>query len=294
MSKLHDRVTPKWFTAALATTATDHEVHCDGIRIVYRSWGPPTTHGVVLVHGGAANTQWWDHIAPFLATDRRVIALDLSGHGDSGWRREYDLDCWSRDVQAVVRDTGLHQPVLIGHSLGGLVCLHVEQTTELPLAVVIIDSLVRGPENGRVKQSARPLRVYPTLQEAVQRWRPLAADSGTIPDFIVRHVARESLRAVPGGWTWKFDPAVFAFRRQRLDELAPARSRIALIRAAHGPVSPEDQYAAVAALGPGTLDIVVPEVGHNVPLEEPIATVALLRALLAVLSPNHQFADQAG
>ena len=78
--------TPTWFTDALAHAVRHADVTVDGARIAYRAWGKPGRQGVVLVHGGAAHAGWWDHIAPFLAAEHRVVAIDLSGHGDSDHR----------------------------------------------------------------------------------------------------------------------------------------------------------------------------------------------------------------
>ena len=51
----------------------------------------------MLVHGGAAHSRWWDHIAPMLTEGWRVVAVDLSGHGDSDRRDHYSLDTWARE-----------------------------------------------------------------------------------------------------------------------------------------------------------------------------------------------------
>ena len=45
-----------------------------------------TRPGLLLVHGNAAHAYWWSFIAPLLARDYNVAAMDLSGMGDSGWR----------------------------------------------------------------------------------------------------------------------------------------------------------------------------------------------------------------
>ena len=71
---------PAWFTAALAAPVTQRTTMVADVPIAYRMWGSsPNGRGIVLVHGGAANSRWWDHIGPLLAADRSVIAIDLSG-----------------------------------------------------------------------------------------------------------------------------------------------------------------------------------------------------------------------
>ena len=94
---------PAWFSAALAASADVAVVTVDGAPISYRAWGGNEPSGLVLVHGGAAHARWWDHIGPLLAQGRRVVAVDLSGHGDSGRRERYSLDGWAREVMAVAR-----------------------------------------------------------------------------------------------------------------------------------------------------------------------------------------------
>src|ERR1700739_91182 len=95
---------PAWFTQALAAPVAERMTVHDGVSIAFRMGGGPSGRGVVLVHGGAAHSRWWDHIAPMLAVGRRVIAIDLSGHGDSGRRESYNLDAWAHEILAVMAD----------------------------------------------------------------------------------------------------------------------------------------------------------------------------------------------
>ena len=60
-----------------------------GCDISWLSWGDPDRQPLVFLHGGAAHAWWWSFTAPLLADTHRVVAVDLSGHGDSGRRDEY-------------------------------------------------------------------------------------------------------------------------------------------------------------------------------------------------------------
>src|SRR5579863_8000764 len=95
---------PAWFAAALAVPFEDRTVAVDGCPIHYIAWGPPGTRGLVFVHGGGAHAHWWTHVAATFATDLRVVAVDLSGHGDSGHRPQYDLEQWTDEVMAAAAD----------------------------------------------------------------------------------------------------------------------------------------------------------------------------------------------
>src|SRR5258707_2835725 len=111
---------PAWFSAALDAAVEEGTATVDGASIAYRDWGDPDGRSIVLVHGGAAHSRWWDHIAPMLTDGWRVVAVDLSGHGDSDRRDRYSLDTWASEVLAGVAATGSTAPSLvIGHSIGG-------------------------------------------------------------------------------------------------------------------------------------------------------------------------------
>ena len=89
-----------------------------GVRLNLIEWGDPAARPLLLTHG------MWDHarsfagFAPLLAKRWRVIAMDASGHGDSGWAQGYPWPMHVRDIVTAVRS--LDQPVcLVGHSMGG-------------------------------------------------------------------------------------------------------------------------------------------------------------------------------
>jgi pimeloyl-ACP methyl ester carboxylesterase len=276
---------PAWFSAALATAPEVRETECEGTSIAYRAWGDPADRNIVLVHGGAAHSRWWDHIAPLLARGWRVVAMDLSGHGDSGRRDRYSLDIWAREVLAVVTDAGTAaSTVVIGHSMGGLVTLRLATLAGAQIAgAVAIDSPIRdmAPEDRAARQHRAfgPLRVYPTPEAITARFRPIP-DQPTLA-WITEHVAATSIRPAEGGWTWKFDPRVFARDTLTPELLTRLDCRVALFRAEHGLVTPQQGEAIYDRLGRVAPLIEIPVAGHHIMLDEPVALAAALRTLLA-------------
>jgi pimeloyl-ACP methyl ester carboxylesterase len=276
---------PPWFTAALAAPVTEGSTTVDGATIAYRSWGDRTGRGIVLVHGGAAHSRWWDHIAPMLAQGRRVVALDLSGHGDSGRRATYSLDVWAHEVLAVAADAGITvPPTVIGHSMGGFVTLRLASLAGSRIeGAVVIDSSVRDitPEEyaARERRAFGPLRIYPSREAAMARFRPVP-DQPTL-GYIKDHVAATSVRQVDGGWTWKFDPRIFdrqEFTRMLLGRLD---CRVALFRAEYGILSPQMSAVMYDRLGRVAPVIEIPAAGHHVMLDQPIALITAIRTLLS-------------
>ncbi len=279
---------PGWFKRALDVPFDDHVVDVAGTPIRYFDWGTAGQPGLVLVHGGAAHAHWWTFVAPFLTHRYHVVALDLSGHGDSGRRQRYSHSQWADEIMTVAGAAGFPgPPVVVGHSLGGLVTIQtaVDHGDDLAGAV-IVDSPVRRPdpesEEGARGVAFRSPGVYPTLEEAMEHFRlipPQPCDN----DFIVDHIARHSLHETEKGWTWKFDPHLFTHAMVPLNEqLAAVRIRVALIRGHHSVVVPEDtaeyMYELMGRVAPV---ITIPESYHHLFLDQPLAFVAALRALLA-------------
>ena len=97
---------PAWFSAALASAPKERAIACEGTSVAYRVWGGPAGRDIVLFPGGAAHSRWWDHIAPLLAAGWQVVAVDLSGHGDSGRRDRYSLDTSGPATRAPGRAPG--------------------------------------------------------------------------------------------------------------------------------------------------------------------------------------------
>jgi pimeloyl-ACP methyl ester carboxylesterase len=277
-------VPPAWFTQALSAPVTDRVTAVDGVPIAYRMWGSsPNGRGIVLVHGGGAHSRWWDHIGPLLAADRRVIAIDLSGHGDSGRRESYSFDEWAREVLAVAADAGLDAPTVIGHSLGGVVTLRVAALAGSRIeGAVVIDSPVRNPapeqQAAQDRRVFRELRVYPSREAAIARFRPVPDQP--VLGYIADHVAAASVRQADGGWTWKWDPRIFVLEPPRAP-LTRLDCRVALFRAEHGIMSAEMSEIMYDRLGRVAPLIEIPAAGHHIMLDQPIALAAALRTLLS-------------
>ena len=277
-------VPPAWFTQALSAPVAERVAVLDGVPVAYRMWGSSQNgRGIVLVHGGAAHSRWWDHIGPLLAADRRVIAIDLSGHGDSGRRESYSFDGWAREILAVAADAGLDAPTVIGHSMGGVVTLRLAALFGSRIeGAVVIDSPVRNPApEQHAAQDRRvfgELRVYPSREAAIARFRPVPDQP--VLGYIADHVAATSVRQVDGGWTWKWDPGVFVLEPPRAP-LTRLACRVALFRAEHGIMSADMSEIMYDRLGRVAPVIEIPAAGHHIMLDQPIALVAALRTLLA-------------
>jgi pimeloyl-ACP methyl ester carboxylesterase len=282
------REAPRWFREAIETPFEERRVEVEGCSIHYLRWGEARRPGLVLVHGGAAHAHWWSFIAPQLTHEYQVVALDLSGHGDSGRRKEYPRDLWGEEVMAVAEHAGLvGEPILVGHSMGGFVCIATAARHSERLAgTILLDSPVRRPdpeeEEGARGKAFRNPGLYPDPETALARYR-LVPEQPCENRFIIDHIARHSLCQVEGGWTWKFDPEVFRRVTPRAaHELLPeVRCRVALLRAEFGLVTPDIGEYMYELLDRNAPVVEIPQSYHHLMLDQPLALITALRAILA-------------
>jgi pimeloyl-ACP methyl ester carboxylesterase len=270
---------------------SDEVVEVEGASIHYLAWGERGRRGLVFVHGGGAHAHWWTHIAATFAPHFRMLALDLSGHGDSDHRDAYQLEQWTREVMAVASAGGIDgHPVVVGHSMGGFVtiataALHEEDLT----GVIVCDSPVASedPEiaSFRLREAFGRPRTYESIEDGLQRFRTVPGQPNYL-DYVMDHVARHSLKPVEGGWQWKFDRRVFEqfggqIRSSALPYLPRVRCRFALLRSENGLVTEDISASMYEQLGRVAPVIEIPEAGHHAMLDQPLLLLTAVRTLLA-------------
>lgn len=119
----------------------------NGLSLSYVEMGPSDGQPILLVHGYTDNSRSWSLLAPYLK-DRRLIAVDLRGHGDSDTPICcYGLDTLAHDIHSFMEATGIETADVVGHSLGSmaaatLAAYYPDQVDEL----VLISTATELPE----------------------------------------------------------------------------------------------------------------------------------------------------
>jgi pimeloyl-ACP methyl ester carboxylesterase len=91
-------------------------------KLHYDDGGTGDAIPVFFVHSFGGNTTQWKAQLDHLRKNRRAIAIDFRGHGESGLPVDgnYSCDSITQDIAAVVDALNLDKFVLVGHSMGGL------------------------------------------------------------------------------------------------------------------------------------------------------------------------------
>lgn len=87
--------------------------------IVVKDFGGNGTP-ILLLHGAGGSSEDWSAVAEPLTESFSVLAADLPGHGTSP-----ALDTWAfRPVLDALAEIDLHNPAVVGMSLGGMLAVH--------------------------------------------------------------------------------------------------------------------------------------------------------------------------
>jgi pimeloyl-ACP methyl ester carboxylesterase len=118
----------------------------DGVKLAFEESGKGSASPVVLIHGWTCDHTYFAPQEKHLAPRRRVIAVDLRGHGASDARGPYTISGFADDVAWLCRELGASKPVVIGHSMGGMTALEIAaRHPDLPSAIVVCDSPMAVP-----------------------------------------------------------------------------------------------------------------------------------------------------
>lgn len=197
------------------------------LRLHYAEWGAPDAPPLILIHGGRDHARSWDALAATFASQWRIIAPDLRGHGDSEWASDgsYEMVDFTYDLAELVRHLELGPVPIVGHSLGGNIAvrfagLYPEAVKKLvaieglgPSPAMSAESEAQGVADRmrhwiakRRTMDRRSPRRYATLHAAIARMQ--VANAHLTPE-LARHLTIHGARIhEDGSASFKFDPAM--------------------------------------------------------------------------------------
>lgn len=129
----------------------------NGVRVHYTDTGNANGRPVILMHGWGCDISTVASIASALHDSRRVISIDLPGHGKSteppllSDGKPWGVYEYADTVRALARELNLESPSFIGHSYGGRIAIILGEQMETE-KIVLVDAAGIKP--------TRPLKYY--------------------------------------------------------------------------------------------------------------------------------------
>jgi pimeloyl-ACP methyl ester carboxylesterase len=272
--------------SALAQTDIDHFVTVNGLRLHYLERGAADKPALILVHGNERHAHTFDHIAPEFTRDHRVIALDMRGHGESGWSPEaaYLVEDHVKDLSGLIQQLGLTRVTLWGNSTGGRVVQVYAGLNPDRVERVISEDV--GPERppdisqGFAKRVAREANGWASDEDLVQE---LVKRAPRTPEGMIRNLVRfGTKRRDDGRIVWKRDPnTVKGFVVTDLWEyVSKMRAPILYVLGGASRIVPPETQQRLKATLPTAEVVVIPGLGHYPNEEDTKGFLAIVNRFL--------------
>ncbi|MCU1401421.1 MAG: putative hydrolase [Acidimicrobiales bacterium] len=258
-------------------------------------WGKSEPQ-LVLVHGGAQNAHTWDTVA--LALGVPLLAIDLPGHGHSGWREDgaYTPPNLAEDVAEVVRRHAPNAKAVVGMSLGGLTSLelaHLHPDLVRQLVLIDITPGVNQQKAKAVIDFVDGPQTFPSFDELLARTKE--HNPSRSEPSLRRGILHNAHQTGDGSWQWNYDrrgharsgdaaaeptPDVAAAFSPLWDHLGGLQCPVTLVRGSLSPVVDDDDVAEATRRLPHIRVDVVEGAGHSIQGDRPVELAALLREIV--------------
>jgi pimeloyl-ACP methyl ester carboxylesterase len=249
------------------------QLDVDGAALTYDDEGPRDAPEapLVFVHGWTANRHRWDHQIAHFSGGRRVIRLDLRGHGESTGAGVRTIAELARDVLALLDHLQVERFVLVGHSMGGMIAqtialAHPERVERMAL-VGSIGRMTYSRGRGLLMAASTlvPYRLF--VAANIRR-----AFGPGHPREEVRAQIRASA-ATPREVVMTLYAAMRAF--DVLDRAGEIRTPTLMVHGYHDVQLPVRQMLRMATAYPDAV-VRILDAGHELPLEKPAELTAVL------------------
>lgn len=231
---------------------------------------------VVCVHGWGCEGSQFRAMSALLGPGYEIYRPDLPGHGRTpldGFRPGFES--YADEIVGFVRARNLDRPVLIGHSMGGVLSLIAASTGRIhPRAVVNLDGSL--PMSVATLEGQRTIRSWLDLPDFRARLAGLLTES-----FFEPAERDDRCRAIVNGICAAPD-AVLQFLPEQIDQLRPevTLAKIAAPTLYVGSARPRFDAPRAEAIAPGLHFEQIPDVGHFLPVYAPDRVAARVRAFV--------------
>jgi 3-oxoadipate enol-lactonase len=244
----------------------------------------PELPAIVFLHGiGGAGRVWASQVASFRALGFAAVALDLAGYGARPPATSMTFEELAADVERSIAERGSSRPVLVGHSMGGMVAQTAlrRRPDAYRAAVLACTSPAFGNPSGEFQKAfvadrLGPLDAGKTMADLAPRM--VDAIMAPRPDPPARAQAIEVMGAVPAD-TYRAAVRCLVGFDERAN-LANIRVPVLCLACEKDPNAPPAVMQRMAAKIPGAQYVCLPGVGHLPNLEAPAAFDAAILGFL--------------
>lgn len=274
------------FARATVSATNWHDRAVSNLHV--HRYGPPGPVQVLAIHGLTGHGQRWERLATDHLPDVPVAAPDLLGHARSSWAAPWTFDANVSALAKVLEERAAAPAVVVGHSFGGAVALHLAAAhPERVAALVLLDPAI-GLDGGWMREIAEAMLASPDYPDAAEARAEKATGAwADVDPAVLDAELDEHLVALPGGrYGWRVSlPAMMSYWSElaRPVMLPPKGIQTTLVRAAwtSPPYVGDELIAGLRERLGADLTLLEFDCEHMVAHAKPAEVAALIRERIA-------------
>ena len=242
------------------------------LTLIERGAGTPS---LLFLHYFAGSSASWSEVMSHLQQTAHCIALDLPGFGDSEPIDDRTVEAAAVVIAEMICQLDLQRYSLIGHSMGGKIALALASTQPPGLqSLILLAPSPPTPEPIADSERSRLLKTYGDRAAAEETARKITAQA--LSDTAFEQIIRDNLRTSQVAWQAWLE---CGSQQDISSAMAAIKVPVLVIVGAEDTAIPQSllQREVVDAIADARL-VVVPNVGHLLPIEAPQAIAELIQA----------------
>ena len=240
------------------------------MKLHYREIG--SGQPLVILHGLFGSSDNWQTQAKRFAEYFRVILVDLRNHGHSNWDDDASYESMAKDIIDLIQELRLEKTILLGHSMGGKVAMHVAQiNSNLLSKLVVVDMGIKQypPHHQHILQGIHSVQLE-GVQSRSEAEKQLSAyiDSEGVKQFLLKNLYWKE----KGQLAWRMNVNVLENSMHYILSALPEKEVFlptAFIRGELSNYILDEDISEIENIFPDSQYITISNAGHWVHAEKP-------------------------
>ena len=191
------------------------------MKLHYREMGKGLP--LIILHGLFGSSDNWQTHAKKIAEYYRVILVDLRNHGHSDWNNAFSYDLMAEDVYELVKELGLEEITMVGHSMGGKVAMRfAQQHEDLLEKLIVVDMGIKkyAMHHDNVLAAIHAVDLFNiTLRSQAKKQMDPFIDSEGVKQFLLKNLYWKE----KGVLSWRMNVSVLEREMDEILEQIPTK-----------------------------------------------------------------------
>ena len=264
------------------------------MKLHFREVGEATDPPLMILHGLFGSSDNWLTISKSIAAlGYHVILVDQRNHGQSPRSDDHSYPAMAIDLHELILDLALHQPILVGHSMGGKTVMQYAMTfpnvgtsgTFSKLVVVDIAPKFYPVHHAEILRGLEAidlpgLKTRNEADDILKQYEPIPS----VRQFLLKNLYRETQPDGTVAFNWRLNLPVISRELHgigdELTDVQPVPEPTLFIRGERSPYILDADWPGILRLFPHARLVTIADAGHWVQAEQPAEFVEALRGFL--------------